>query len=314
MARLNIGGLLGSLAGGLVKRQERGAQMRRDDRQFAANESQRTFSNDIQSANLARLGEQLQMQQDEYASRQNAAAASSAQAAQARENQRAALRSKGVDEGIIEGVIDSGLADDFLKPTPPSMTPYQEAQMQLDRDKLDFEKSKPSAPRNKDPLSAEGIEASVERARRVSEAQTAGGAGKLTEGERKNHAFYLQAQQANALLDKMEQPDVFDETANRIPVAGRFVTSDKFQQLSQASMQLSDAWLRATSGAAVPEQEVRRFAETFTKQASDQPNVRAQKDAARRQILESLRAMAGRAVSPEGAQPSGPQLVPVPKR
>lgn len=184
-----------------------------------------------------------------------------------------------------------------------------------------------STTRNIDPLSPEGIKAAKDRAQALLGVGGGVGAGRITEGERKNAAFYNQAIQANALLEGMDIPTKLDAMAASVPLIGRFGTSGDYQKLEQASLQLADAWLRATSGAAVPEQEVQRAARAFMPIASDKPEVKAQKAAARKRILESLKMMAGNAMpltkpqaplqppgfganAPPGAPPTAPPVPP----
>jgi hypothetical protein len=101
------------------------------------------------------------------------------------------------------------------------------------------------------------------------------------------------------------------QTAQRIGLgAGNVMTSAELRQMRQAGLMLSDAWLRYTSGAAVPEQEVERFAESFIPRAGDDPTTLAQKKASRAVIIEALRRGAGRALDPAavGTEPNITEL------
>lgn len=74
-----------------------------------------------------------------------------------------------------------------------------------------------------------------------------------------------------------------------IPFIGNTMSSEEFQRRRAATYQIADAWLRYTSGAAVPEQEVERFSEGFTPQAGDKPETIADKRRARRLVASVLR-------------------------
>jgi hypothetical protein len=134
-----------------------------------------------------------------------------------------------------------------------------------------------------------------------------------TEGERKAAAFYASGKQGFEMLEALlaqegkEVPGFVAQTAQRIGLgAGNVMTNAEIRQMRQAGLMLSDAWLRYTSGAAVPEQEVERFAESFIPRAGDDPTTLAQKKASRAVIIEALRRGAGRALDPAavGTEPN----------
>jgi hypothetical protein len=138
-----------------------------------------------------------------------------------------------------------------------------------------------------------------------------------TEGERKAAAFYASGKQGFELLegllsqDGKEVPGFVAQAAQRIGLgAGNVLTNSEVRQMRQAALMLSDAWLRYTSGAAVPEQEVERFAESFIPRAGDDPTTLAQKKASRAVIIEALRRGAGRALDPAavGTEPNLTEL------
>ena len=141
-----------------------------------------------------------------------------------------------------------------------------------------------------------------------------------TEGERKAAALYSVAQQGAATLEGLlappgadgkpvmrGAPSWIDRAKQKVGMdVGNVVTSDQQRQVTQAGLQLSDMWLRYTSGAAVPESEVFRFAQTFTPLPGDDPKTLTQKKEARARILSALKGAAGRAlvVPPEaGTEP-----------
>ena len=138
-----------------------------------------------------------------------------------------------------------------------------------------------------------------------------------TEGERKAAAFYASGKQGFEMLEGLlaqqgkEVPGFVAQTAQRIGLgAGNVMTNAEMRQMRQAGLMLSDAWLRYTSGAAVPEQEVERFAESFIPRAGDDPTTLAQKKASRAVIIEALRRGAGRALDPAavGTEPNLTEL------
>lgn len=195
---------------------------------------------------------------------------------------------------------------------------------------LEFLKSKttattrpppPHTPRNIDPNSPEGIAAAVERERRLSQIPTRPSGtpptqrGVLpTEGERKALAFYRSGKQGYDVLEAVLASGkgvpgfVAQQTARLGMGTGNVLTSGEVRQMRQAALMLSDAWLRYTSGAAVPEQEVERFAESFIPRAGDDAQTLAQKSQARKVIIDALEEAASRAMpSGEGSErPSRP--------
>lgn len=93
-----------------------------------------------------------------------------------------------------------------------------------------------------------------------------------------------------------------------IASAGPYVSSDKAQMQRVSMLKLSEAWLRYTSGAAVPEQEVERFAQTFIPRAGESDAVKARKRASRLQIIESMQKGVG--YTPPGQINKSPYLLP----
>lgn len=135
-----------------------------------------------------------------------------------------------------------------------------------------------------------------------------------TEGERKAAAFYKSGEYGYTALERIiagddpATPQV--ETGKPKPVPGFFasarqrigmgvgnvMTNDQVRQMRQAGLMLSDAWLRYTSGAAVPEQEVERFRDSFLPQPGDDPGTLALKSGARKVIIDAIRSGASRAL------------------
>lgn len=135
-----------------------------------------------------------------------------------------------------------------------------------------------------------------------------------TEGMRKAAAFYTAGKQGYDTLESVlsgddpTTPEVEDGGARPVPSwlaqqgaklgigAGNVMTSAQMRQMRQAGNLLADAWLRYTSGAAVPETEVERFAESFLPRAGDDEQTLRQKSASRKTILAALRAASGESV------------------
>jgi hypothetical protein len=149
-----------------------------------------------------------------------------------------------------------------------------------------------------------------------------------TEGERKAAALYSVAQQGYDTLEGLlvqkgadgkpvvgadkqpvmrGAPSLMDRGKQSIGMGvGNVLTGDQQRQVTQAALQLSDMWMRYTSGASVPETEVARFAQTFTPLPGDDPTTLKQKQAARGRIITALKGAAGRAlvIPPEaGTEP-----------
>jgi hypothetical protein len=143
----------------------------------------------------------------------------------------------------------------------------------------------------------------------------AGGGGRpMTEGQRKAEAFLTQARAANEVIENVvgveqdpqsgeitgggrKAPTLWEGFTSRFPGAGtsNFLRSDEYRRMEAAALRLSDSWLRYTSGAAVPEPEVRRFAQSFLPAPGDDPKTLLDKAKARRLILTSLEQGVGRA-------------------
>lgn len=136
-----------------------------------------------------------------------------------------------------------------------------------------------------------------------------------TEGERKASAFYISGRQGYDTMESLLNgtdgkakavPSWLGQQAAKVGMgAGNVLTNDQTRQLRQAANQMADAWLRYTSGAAVPESEVQRFGESFVPAPGDDPATLKQKADARRTIMQALEAGAGRALQSTGENPLG---------
>jgi len=162
------------------------------------------------------------------------------------------------------------------------VTPYQQARLNFDRERFEFEKEQK-------------------------------GAGKdLTESQGKASAFQSQMVSASNAVNTLEA-NGFDPTSFKSQTAVRLaggvanpVVPVAAQQYKQAQDQWSEAYLRFKTGAAATEQEVQRNNRTFFPVFGDKPEQIAQKAAAREQAERDIGIAAGRGAN-LGAQPIGQQ-------
>lgn len=165
------------------------------------------------------------------------------------------------------------------------ITPYQQEQLKLDREKFEFDK------------------------------QTKASGKDLTEAQGKASTFQSQMVSASNTVKNLEAAG-FDPTSFRSQTAVRLaggaanplipVTA---QQYKQAQDQWSEAYLRFKTGAAATEQEVLRNNRTFFPVFGDKPEQIAQKAAAREQAEKDIGIAAGRGAG-LGAQPITPTAKP----
>ena len=127
------------------------------------------------------------------------------------------------------------------------------------------------------------------------------GGQKLTEGERTSG---LQAEVAINALGKLEAMEakgyrpgaraVASQTVGKLSqTLGNVVAGPNDQMYSVSNLSLIDQLLRAASGAAVPEAEVRRAMQTYSIQPGDSPQAIAVKQQQRRKYVEGLLRKAG---------------------
>lgn len=137
-------------------------------------------------------------------------------------------------------------------------------------------------------------------------AQVGTGTGRPpTDSQRKAQALLMTAEQANELLRGFgtgkAPPRWLNQQASKVGLGlGNVMSPSEYQRMKQAALQLSDAWLRYTSGAAVPESEVERFAQSFLPVAGDKSETMVQKLKARETIIRAMRMGAGSA-TPDAA-------------
>lgn len=137
---------------------------------------------------------------------------------------------------------------------------------------------------------------------KVAQKRASGGAAiRLSDAERRSKALYDSAISANAILREQKNLGLGDKIASKIPIAGNYMMSPQYQRMAQAAYQLSEAWLRATSGAVINEDEIRRNALNYFPQPGDTDATVQQKARSRDRVVQSLREMAGRAADPNAA-------------
>jgi hypothetical protein len=173
------------------------------------------------------------------------------------------------------------------------ITPYQQAQLGMDRERFEFDKSQK-------------------------------GSGKdLTESQGKASAFQSQMVSASNAVNTLEGQG-FDPTSFKSQTAVKLaggVTNPLIpvaaQQYKQAQDQWSEAYLRFKTGAAATESEVVRNNRTFFPVFGDKPEQIAQKAAAREQAQRDIGIAAGRganlgaqAIGQQPKQPSTPTRLP----
>jgi hypothetical protein len=165
------------------------------------------------------------------------------------------------------------------------ITPYQQAQLNFDREKFEFEK------------------------------QNKAGGKDLTEAQGKASAFQSQMVSASNVAKNLESSG-FDPTLLKSQTAVKLAggTANPLvpvtaQQYKQAQDQWSEAYLRFKTGAAATEQEVQRNNRTFFPVFGDKPDQVAQKAAMREQAEKDVGIAAGRGAG-LGAQPTAPIAKP----
>lgn len=165
------------------------------------------------------------------------------------------------------------------------LTPYQQAQLVLDREKFEFEKQNKALGKD------------------------------LTEAQGKASAFQSQMISASNVAKNLESGG-FDPTSLKsqtaVKLAGGTVNPlvpVTAQQYKQAQDQWSEAYLRFKTGAAATEQEVQRNNRTFFPVFGDKPDQVAQKAAMREQAEKDVGIAAGRGAG-LGAQPVTPTVAP----
>jgi hypothetical protein len=217
---------------------------------------------------------------------------------------------RGAQAGIPANVMQQML------PRDTGMSDYQREQVRLGEERLRLQRQQAGAERatgevNWQTVTDPDTGTLLQLNPRTGETRPIMGAGgqpllgatgtRATEGERKASAFLTQAEAASKIIDEVisggkKVPTLMERTASGIfPSATPYVSSKEYERMERAGLRLADAWLRFTSGAAVPEPEVRRQAMAFMPQPGEGEQTLRDKQEARQLIIESLQQAAGRA-------------------
>ena len=137
---------------------------------------------------------------------------------------------------------------------------------------------------------------------------------KLTEGQSKDLTYLTRGEAAMGILDNMGPilADPGQRVAGAVPLAGNLLTSPEFQQAQQAGREFLSAVLRKDTGAAITQQEMDIYGQTYLPQPGDSPEVLQQKAESRRIALDAIRTGLGTAspLAPERGQRGTPGAAP----
>lgn len=141
------------------------------------------------------------------------------------------------------------------------------------------------------------------------------GPGKLTEGQGKDVVYYTRGNEANRLLDTMDQNlstlggeqgwvrGLADTAVRNLPFGlgsggvGNFAVSAKRQQAEQAGLEFLSAILRKDTGAAITQQEIEIYGKTYLPQPGDSAATLKQKRRSRETALTAMKAGLGPAAA-----------------
>lgn len=212
---------------------------------------------------------------------------------------------------------------------------YMEAQIR-NFESLDRERNTPDAPKPVAPIlppwQREGFTTEDEYIRfKNREAgatrapQTPAGGGNPSEGERRAAGLTMSGEEGYRNIEllvnggddpntpevenlpPMRRPTLWDKARGAVGFGvGNAMSSPQIQQLEQAAYDLTEAWMRLTSGGAISDEEIRRASQALIPQPGDSPEVLAQKSRARRIRIEAVRAASGRAAPPQAPQQTSP--------
>lgn len=168
---------------------------------------------------------------------------------------------------------------------------------------------------------ARGREANAISRERLTFDKSNGKAANATEDERKAAGWVSQAENAWANMQSViksnpsaAKPGFAESVASLLPgdAAANMVRPADRQRFVQASSSLSEALLRAATGAGVNAYEAQQKVAEITPQIGDKPEVRDQKLKAIPVYLESLRLRAGRALPQKSTVAASPAVEPTP--
>lgn len=158
-----------------------------------------------------------------------------------------------------------GKATKYEKPEDTAMTPYQQAQLELSRERLDVEKN---AKKNQQATDTQNV---------------AGG--------------YFERMAASEQKLSGLRGEGYDPTSIRDKLAPNFLKSDEGQMYQQAQDDWIRAKLRKESGAVISDEEMESERRTYFPQIGDSEAVIRQKAEARKRATEAMRRAAGPAAA-----------------
>lgn len=114
---------------------------------------------------------------------------------------------------------------------------------------------------------------------------------KLTEQQSKDLVYLERGEVAFRNMENLDKvlADPRQRAGAAVPLAGNALVSDDFQRAQQAGREFLAAILRKDTGAAITEQEMEIYGQTYLPQPFDSPAVLQQKAQARRVALDAIR-------------------------
>lgn len=133
------------------------------------------------------------------------------------------------------------------------------------------------------------------------------GPPKLNEGQSKDVGFVTRARTVGPQLDAVEADltDMDSAMGSSVPLVGNYLQSDKYRLANQLGREFVALVLRKDSGAAVTDQEMARYTDTYLPKPGDDPTTLARKREARSTFVQGLEAGLGSAVSAVPGNGSG---------
>lgn len=193
---------------------------------------------------------------------------------------------------------------------PPSITPYQQEELGLQRKRLALEQQQAARgpARGEHLMEVPGPNGTIlqklvpdeELRQGVQMAPKSTGNKPVTGAERQTLAFYNRAQSAHdsikAIEDSVAKYGVMDQ--QRLGYGGvgeNYLKSPEMQEYRKDQRQFTEARLRKESGAAIPESEFKNDARMYFAQPGDSPQLIEKKRQDREKVLNGLAYASGRA-------------------
>ena len=190
----------------------------------------------------------------------------------------------------------------------PAISPAQQAALDLQREKFDFEKSQ----------AAEKAKATEKAAAAKSVAAAKPDVKPPTEAQVASASFGRKAQAADALIADLESngydPASYKRAARDLPLIGSVTRTSEDRKYMQAQKEFIAAILRKESGGAITKDEFAQYGEIYFPSAGDDAEVIAQKADARQRATAGLLEAAGEGavaqISDKTRPPSAPKPAP----